>query len=83
MKLEVISNSIINKEVLLEGKKINILDFGDIEKINVISDSNKVSQMKFKRNMSTIEVLNKYNINDEEYDKICNYLEDQLESILF
>lgn len=83
MKLEIISNSIVNKEVLLDNKKINILDFGDIEKINVISDSNKIAQMKFKRNMSTIEILNKYKINDEEYDKICNYLEDQLESILF
>lgn len=83
MKLEVISNSIVNKEVLLDGKKINILDFGDVERVNIVSDNNKISQLKFKRNISTINILNKYNINDEEYDKICNCLEDQLESILY
>lgn len=83
MKLEIISNSVVNKEVLLGGKKINILDFGDIEKINIISESSKISRMIFKRKIALTEVLNNYKINDEEYDKICNYLEDQLESILF
>lgn len=63
----------------INGKKANSLDFGDtFDHIEGEREPYCCSNMYFEPKPSTKEILDKYNITEEEYYNICNELEDKL-----
>lgn len=64
---------------IINGKKANSEDFGEVYDHNKENkESYGCGNMYFESIPSTKEVLDKYNITKEEYDKICDELEDKL-----
>lgn len=63
----------------INGKDANQDDFGDMSDHHAESaEPYACADMHFDRKPSTKEVLDKYNITEEEYYNICNELEDKL-----
>ena len=63
----------------INGKKANSIDFGNtIAYEEGEEDTYGCSNMHFEPEPPTKEVLAKYNITEEEYNKICDELEDKL-----
>lgn len=81
--LEIVSNNTINKDVFLNGKMINILDFGNLIRSNIVTKGSNISEMEFKRYQPKKEIMEKYNLNYKEYNKLCDALETEIKSYLF
>ena len=63
----------------INGKSAYSSDFGDTFDHNKrLKKHYGCSDMRFEPQSSTKEVLTKYNITEEEYNKICDELEDKL-----
>ena len=63
----------------INGKKADSDDFGStFDYINGKPDSFGCSNMYFESNPPTKEILDKYNITEQEYFSICDELEDVL-----
>ena len=83
MKLTIVSNNSVSKEVFLEDRKVDIYDFGDIVKSDISSKEEKISQMNFVSREADDETLEKYNLDLGLYGRICRKLEEEIQSILF
>jgi len=83
MLLEVATKNIVNKEVYLDGRKINIYDFGEISRVNRNGMDFKMSEIRFIPRTCTENVLLKYSISENEYIKINKHLEKEIKSILY
>lgn len=69
--------SLMNFEV--NGIKAEEKDFGEHHDIQPeLADDYACYNMKFIPKPATQEVLNKYNINVDEYNEVCNKLDEQL-----
>lgn len=63
----------------INGEKANSDDFGDtLDHINGAREPYCCSNMYFEPKLPIKEVLDKYNITEEEYHNICNELENKL-----
>lgn len=63
----------------INGKDANSMDFGDVyNHDNENAEPYGCGDMYFEPRSPTIEVLDRYNIIEEEYYNICNELEDKL-----
>ena len=63
----------------INGKNADSLDFGNtFDHIEGEREPYCCSNMYFEPKTSTKEILDKYNITEEEYYNICNELEDKL-----
>ena len=80
--LNIVSNNILQKEIFLDGKLIDVLDFGTITKSNIISKNTNVSEMRFNRKEPTETILSKYDIDYTTYNNVCNALQKELKSYI-
>lgn len=63
----------------INGKYANRIDFGDTYDYDTENEEpGGCGDMYFEPRSPTIEVLDRYNITEEEYYNICNELEDKL-----
>lgn len=63
----------------INGKNANSTDFGDTyDHDEENAEHYGCGDMRFEPQSPTKEVLDKYNITEEEYNKICDELEDKL-----
>ena len=83
MELVISTRNKVEKEVYLNGKSIDVYDFGQITNIKRNGIDLKVSELKFIPKVATERVLLKYQIDEEKYKKICSHLEKEISSILY
>ena len=81
--MKIVSNKIISKNVFIDDKKIDPLDFGTIVKLERENKNGIESKVIFERSDVRTSILNKYNLSYEEYDHVCKGLEEKLGSYLF
>lgn len=83
MRMDIIEQANITKNVFLEGKEINILDFGDINKNNIVGKNSNVISTEFVRRSPDEAILNKYHISVDQYNNICNALQKNIRTVLY
>lgn len=71
----------IPESILMDGKELDLYDFGSMEDLDICNrpQDGGCGNQSFVRKEATSEVLHEYNITLEEYEKICNTLEDELQ----
>ena len=82
MKIEIKTQNVLTKTVFLDGRLIDPLDFGEIERRRIESYDSNISKVCFKKKFATDRILMKYGIDLENYNKICATLEKELQSVL-
>lgn len=85
MKLTISTNNIQDKKMYLEGKEIDLLDFGTVVRTEQRSKEYNTDTMFFLPEESlNVDVLEKYHIDYTTYKKICNVINHEIDhSIIF
>lgn len=83
MELNIISKKVNEYNVKLDGKIIDVLDFGIMERNTKTSKDIVVSEVRFIRKDCTVYSLEKYNITEDQYENICTYLENELNNVIY
>lgn len=82
-KLDIVETANVTKNVYLEGREVDILDFGNINKNDLVSRGANIVTTEFIRRSPEEVVLDKYNISVDQYNNICNALQQEIKTILY